>query len=146
MPVFAICRGCQLMNVYFGGTLYQDIATQQPQALEHRNADLYDQVSHSVTLVEGELLERIYGKSPNARVNTVHHQAIKELGKDLKVMAHSPQDGIIEAIRWAPDGDENPPFVVGVQWHPEFAVGSKTEGMLNSNLLYDAFLGAVTES
>lgn len=135
-PIFGICRGFQLMNVYFGGTLYQDIATQLPHALEHRNAALYDQLHHDIALTPGKLLDHLHHDETIRTVNSVHHQAVKDLGNDLEVLAISPADGIIEAFHWknAPPGK-----VLGVQWHPEFAWNSQTP-LLEPNGIYEIFL------
>ena len=137
-PVYGLCRGFQVMNVYFGGTLFQDTVTQRPGTPEHRDAELYDQMNHPVELIEGTLLHQLYKDAPNPLVNTVHHQAVKDLGKDLEVNAVSPgeNDGLIEAFTWK--GAE-PGKVLGVQWHPEFFWNSKTP-LLDAELLYDHFL------
>jgi putative glutamine amidotransferase len=139
-PIFAICRGFQLLNVYLGGTLYQDIATQRPDAITHRDAQAYDKLRHELDLVPGELLHTIYGDHP-AVVTSVHHQGIKTLGNYLTVLATSKADGIIEAISYskAPAGK-----VLGVQWHPEFSFKGKSE-VLDSQLLYKAFLNHLTK-
>lgn len=138
-PIFAICRGFQLLNVYLGGTLYQDIATQRTDAITHRDAQAYDSLRHELNLVSGELLHTIYGDG-KAVVNTVHHQGVKTLGKDLTVLATSKSDGIIEAVGYskAPPGK-----VLAVQWHPEFSFNS-TDEVLDSQLLYQAFLTHLT--
>lgn len=135
-PILGICRGMQLLNVYFGGNLYQDIQTQRPEAIQHRDADLYDQLHHEVVINEGSWLSTIYPQVKRTRVNSVHHQAIKNLGKDLTIEATSPKDGIIEAIRW--DNAELGK-VYAVQWHPEF---SHTLGkqVLDASVLYNSFL------
>ncbi len=116
-PVLAICRGFQLMNVFFGGTLYQDLNLETSSPVEHRNAETYDRVNHAVVCPEGSLLGRIYGVQ-GFRVNSVHHQGVKTLGKHLKVDAHCPDDGLIEAFHY--EGPE-PVSFQGVQWHPEFS-------------------------
>lgn len=134
-PVFGICRGFQLMNAYFGGTLYQDIATQRPEADQHRDAVVYDQLHHEISFTEGKLLDRLHQGELSRLVNTVHHQAVKDLGEDLEVLATSP-DGFIEAFQWqkAEEGK-----VVGVQWHPEFFFNSQTP-LIDANKIYHHFL------
>ncbi len=135
-PVFGICRGCQLMNVYFGGTLYQDIRTQLPGALLHRDGVRYERLNHKISFVSGSLFERLHAGEKTLRVNSIHHQGIKTPGKDLAVQAFSEKDRIVEAFIWnnAPPGK-----VVGVQWHPEFFRGSE-ERLIDPNIVYDHFL------
>ncbi|HXH19363.1 MAG TPA: gamma-glutamyl-gamma-aminobutyrate hydrolase family protein [Chitinophagales bacterium] len=137
VPVLGICRGFQIMNVYFGGTLYQDIATQKPNSLVHRDAEKYDQLSHPIALNEGKLLYKLYKDEPEKTVNSVHHQGVKDLGKDLEVLAYCPIDGIVEAIGWkgAEEGR-----VMGVQWHPEFFYNYKNGKLINADKVYENFL------
>ena len=114
-PVLGVCRGLQLLNVAFGGTLYQDIATQLPGAQSHREASLYDLHVHEVEFVPGTRLASFYPGVATVRVNSVHHQAIKELAPGMLVEARSVPDGLIEAVRRPGDS-----YVAAVQWHPEF--------------------------
>ncbi|MBN4061810.1 MAG: peptidase C26 [Flavobacteriales bacterium] len=135
-PVFGICRGVQLLNVYFGGTLYQDLLTLKENAIQHRDAGRYDQLNHPIEFTAGKLLDRLHQNENSNDVNSVHHQAIKELGKDLEILATCPEDGLIEAIQWtgAEEGK-----VMGVQWHPEFFYNSKTP-LIDAEIIYDEFL------
>ncbi|WP_281613845.1 gamma-glutamyl-gamma-aminobutyrate hydrolase family protein [Flammeovirga sp. SubArs3] len=133
--IFGICRGFQLLNIYYGGSLYQDTITQREGVKEHRSAEKYDTIYHPINILENNFLKEIYPSEKQQFVNTVHHQSIKKLGDGLQIWATS-DDGIIEAF-----GDPNKPKgkVMGVQWHPEF---SKTLGdkIINPQPLYKAFL------
>ncbi|MDO5652713.1 MAG: gamma-glutamyl-gamma-aminobutyrate hydrolase family protein, partial [Brachymonas sp.] len=137
-PVLGICRGAQLLNVFFGGTLVQDIPTQWPNAIAHQDLDSYDQLTHEVRFLQGSLFEQLYGSQPQ-RVTSLHHQCVDRLGQGLMIEALSPIDGVPEAIRH-PDM----PFVVGVQWHPEFHPGGRdtARSILDSGPLMMAFLKA----
>jgi putative glutamine amidotransferase len=136
-PVFGICRGFQLLNAYFGGTLYQDIATQRPDSLKHRDAVVYDSVNHGVKWVEGSYMQAMYNSDAANRVNSVHHQGVKDLGKGLVPQAHCAEDGLLEA--YIHEGYE-PGKVMGVQWHPEYS-HSLGSSVINPEKLMDAFLG-----
>ncbi len=105
-PVFGICRGIQVINIYFGGDLWQDLTSEL--GTQHRD------VVHPVTISEGSYLERLFGNK--IEVNSFHHQAIKNLGNDLEPLAYSPQN-FVEAIKhkYLP--------IYGVQWHPERMTG-----------------------
>jgi putative glutamine amidotransferase len=138
-PVLGVCRGCQLINVAFGGSLYQDIATDVPTALEHVN-DQYDQHRHSIRFPAGSTLSSMFAGQGEALVNSIHHQAVKTVGRDLNVEAVSADDGIIEAIRY-----RKAPFVMGVQWHPEFHVSGGAE-MLDCTPILDTFLRVARET
>ncbi len=132
-PVFGICRGLQLINVAYGGTLFQDLTTQRESSLVHRDPVAYDRLTHRVELILGSRLASLYPGQTEGRVNSVHHQAIEELGRGLVVEARSPDDGVIEAVRL--DGDA---FVAAVQWHPEFA--RKGDGTLDGDVLLEDFV------
>lgn len=141
IPIFGICRGFQVMNVYFGGTLYQDIATQLPGAQKHRDAEEYDQLHHQIDIVPDTVLADMYDGVTQGWVNTIHHQAVKEVGRDLQVMATSIPDSIVEAFTWT---ERVPGKVMGVQWHPEFFYNfSDPQKLLNPNKLYDHFLSFI---
>lgn len=114
-PIIGICRGCQLINVALGGTLYQDIPTQVAEALPHRDVALYERALHDVDLIPGTRLAEMYPGVERACINSIHHQAVKDLGRDLVVEATGAPDGVVEAIRW-----RGPSYVFGMQWHPEF--------------------------
>lgn len=116
-PVFGVCRGLQLLNVAFGGTLYQDIQTQVPDSFVHRDAEIYDLNFHSIEIVPGTRLSALYPGVERARVNSIHHQAIKDLSPEFVVEARSVSDGIIEAIRRK---DPAKSYIAALQWHPEF--------------------------
>ncbi|MBL0144166.1 MAG: gamma-glutamyl-gamma-aminobutyrate hydrolase family protein [Betaproteobacteria bacterium] len=135
-PVFGICRGCQLINVALGGTLYQDINTQVPETLLHRCDKRYEDNFHAMRVIEGSWLSAVYPGAAITRVNTIHHQSVKALGRGLVVEAVSEPDGIVEAMRW-----EGPSFVLGVQWHPEFMDPSDA-ALLDGKPLQAAFLAA----
>ena len=114
-PVLGVCRGAQVINVAFGGTLYQDLATQLQGALNHRDWDIYADNAHATSIVAGSGLARLYPDIALTKTNSVHHQAAKEVGHDLVVEAWSEPDRVVEALRWT-----GPSYVFGVQWHPEF--------------------------
>lgn len=114
-PVLGICRGCQLINVALGGTLFQDIPTQVSDAMSHRDDALYERALHGMKLLPGTKLAAMYPEVRDAKVNSIHHQAVKALGEGLDVEALGVPDGVVEAIRW-----RGPSYVFGMQWHPEF--------------------------
>ena len=114
-PVFGVCRGLQLINVAFGGTLYQDIATQRPEAVAHRDADTYDQHFHQLEILPGTRLGTLLAGVDSHKINRIHHQGIKDLAPGFVVEARCPEDGMVEAIRGI-----GPAYVAAVQWHPEF--------------------------
>ena len=115
LPILAICRGIQVLNVAAGGTLWQDIATQLPEAAKHDYHPDFpeDYRAHTIKAVAGSRLADIIGEA-DIPVNSLHHQAIDGVGRGLRATAFAP-DGIIEAVEGKGDG-----WVVGVQWHPEW--------------------------
>jgi len=114
LPILAICRGIQVLNVAAGGTLYQDIASQVPGSLKHDFWPDYPRnyLAHPATINDDSHLATILGERQVA-VNSLHHQAIRDLAPGFTAVAQSP-DGLIEAI----EGRDHP-FALGVQWHPE---------------------------
>ncbi|MGV7206898.1 gamma-glutamyl-gamma-aminobutyrate hydrolase family protein [Oxalobacteraceae bacterium A2-2] len=138
-PVLGICRGCQLINVAFGGSLYQDIATDVPEALPHVH-DLYDRHRHEISFPAGSSLGRMLKGTRGGLVNSIHHQAVKQLGRDMEVEALSVPDNMIEAIRY-----RKAPFVMGLQWHPEFHRAGGVE-LLDCTPILDNFLRVARET
>ncbi|HUF25679.1 MAG TPA: gamma-glutamyl-gamma-aminobutyrate hydrolase family protein [Gemmatimonadaceae bacterium] len=144
-PVLGICRGIQMLNVALGGSLLQDIGTQCPGALVHREFHRYDQLQHDIAFEPGSSLARIHPGCTAGQVNTVHHQAIKVLAHGLRVEARSVPDGLIEAVRFEPaPGTDPTPWLYAVQWHPEFQDPADAS-LLSTAPLRDLFLEAVTE-
>jgi putative glutamine amidotransferase len=116
VPLLAICRGIQVLNVARGGTLVQDIPDQLRDALNHTLREPSFAIAHDVWVAEGSLLERVVRErldGDTLPVNSRHHQAVKEVGAGLVVTATAP-DGVIEAVE-----DPRQRFCLGVQWHPE---------------------------
>jgi putative glutamine amidotransferase len=137
LPVLAICRGIQLINVAAGGTLYQDIPTQLPGALPHAcSAPTYPREyrAHMVHVEPGSrtatALETVVCKT-----NSRHHQAVKDVAPGFAVTARAP-DGVIEAIE-----HEEAPFIVGVQWHPESLAATDPQQLALFQALVEASLG-----
>lgn len=114
MPLLAICRGHQMLNVALGGTLYEDVLQWMPGAIKHDFFGLFprNHQAHDVIIEPGSRLSATLGRS-SVCVNSLHHQGIRDLAPGLKAAAHAP-DGLIEAV----EVDDHP-FALGVQWHPE---------------------------
>lgn len=112
VPVLAICRGIQVLNVALGGTLYQDLASQMPQSICHTPKADKSVQAHSVTIVAGSRLHQLC-RSEKIWVNSQHHQAIKDLAPGLRINARAA-DAVIEGVEYPANR-----FVLGVQWHPE---------------------------
>jgi putative glutamine amidotransferase len=136
-PVLGVCRGVQLINVALGGTLYQDLPSQVGAQTMHRDRELYDGNLHDVRIEPGSGLARLYPMQETARVNSLHHQAIRKLGRDLVVEARSSADDVIEAVRM-----KGRNYVFGTQWHPEFHRPDNSE-LLDSTPILEEFLGEV---
>jgi len=135
LPLLAICFGMQALNVSRGGTLIQDIASQLPNAIKHQQGTPRDRPSHAVKLAGKTLLASL-AQDELALVNSHHHQAIENVGRDLVATAWT-SDGMIEAVE-----DCRPErFALGVQWHPE--LGWKNDGL--SQALFDRFIAAAKE-
>ena len=113
-PFLGICRGCQVVNVALGGTLYTHIPDQLPNAIDHTYpGTLRTVLVHEVKIEEGTRAAEIFGE-PIIKVNSLHHQGLKEIAPSLRIAGHAP-DGLVEAIELSPH-----PFGIAVQWHPEW--------------------------
>jgi len=138
-PVLAICYGCQLLNVYQGGTLIQDLRAETGTTTPHRKKDLVPEADqdpvHGATFDPGSRLASIAGRT-EAAINSAHHQAIATPGKNLRVTSRAA-DGTVEGVEWT--GDSN--WVVGVQWHPERMFGDAF-----SERLFREFVSAARNS
>jgi putative glutamine amidotransferase len=139
-PLLGICRGHQILNVARGGTLYQDQREQGATERVHRSQELYDRNLHEVSIPPGSSLSSLYPGTTTAVVNSVHHQAVKDVGGGLQVEARS-EDGLVEALRAV----DTPGYAASVQWHPEFmftseADGGTPDGWLDNRPILDEFL------
>ena len=121
-PILAICRGMQILNVTYGGTLYQDISYAPGEHIKHYQIGSPYQATHSIKIDKNSILFKMADKSEIERVNSFHHQALKQVAKGLKVVATAP-DGIIEAVEAE---NEDGIFVMGVQFHPEMMFDKST--------------------
>jgi len=140
LPVLGICGGLQLLNVARGGTLYQDILKERPGSRNHQQQVSRTRPSHQVTAPPGTLFHRIVGgvrlrSELKLRVNSTHHQAVKDLGRGV-VAGAVAADGVIEAIELA---DRR--FALGVQWHPELLYPRHPE----QSRIFKAFVGRAAD-
>ena len=117
VPLLCICRGIQVLNVALGGSLYQDVGTEPGTTLTHSQKEPRDQPTHKVKVTPGSRLAEVLG-ADELEVNSMHHQAIKGLGRGVTAVAWAP-DQIVEGVE-LPDHSG---FVLGVQWHPEELIG-----------------------
>lgn len=115
-PILGICRGIQAINVFLGGDLYQDLPSQLKSSfpIAHRQPYYYTTPSHYVDVVAGTRMAQIAEGQPQIAVNSMHHQGLRTLAPGLTATAFS-KDGLIEAVE-----KSDYPYLVGVQWHPEF--------------------------
>ena len=134
-PAYGICRGIQLFNAALGGTLYQHIPDELPSEVEHHMTPPYDRAVHPVTVDEDSMLYRILGKS-SLRVNSYHHQGVRDLSPVLTACAWAP-DGLVEAVE-----DRKQPFFLATQWHPEFS----WEKDASSRRIFQAFVDACRQT
>jgi putative glutamine amidotransferase len=143
LPVLAVCRGIQVLNVAFGGSLYQDVPSERPSDLAHDQSKGVPpiprvQPSHGVTVLPGSFLGDLVGSGEH-RVNSMHHQGIKALAPGLFPVAYAP-DGLIEAVE---ANDPAPSaFLLGVQWHPEELAAGGDRASLR---LFEAFVTAAAK-
>lgn len=120
LPILGICRGCQILNVHHGGSLWQDLSYAEGVTIKHWQEHHPELVTHSICLERDSLLFQVLGEE-SMMVNSFHHQIIRQLGNGFRAVARS-KDGVIEAIEHA-----DYRFMVGVQWHPEMLHGSEME-------------------
>lgn len=143
-PVLAICYGCQLLNVYLGGTLIQDLPSEKSGLVPHRKEDVSpastEDPTHEVRFTAESQLAKMAVRT-EAVVNSSHHQSIAKPGRQLRVTGQSP-DGVVESVEWT--GDAN--WVIGVQWHPERMQGDALAERLFSNLVAEARKAAMAKT
>jgi putative glutamine amidotransferase len=134
-PVFGICRGLQLINVAYGGSLYQDIPSQHANAWAHRDEDAFSAHFHALSVVPESRLAQLLPGADSYQINSIHHQGIKRLALGFVAEAHCPDDGVVEAIRHSGKA-----WIAAVQWHPEFH--RRDAGVLDDTPLLQDFLAA----
>ena len=142
-PVLAICYGMQILNVYLGGSLIQDIPSELRTAIQHspaKNSGTSEpgpELVHTVRFAPDSRIAKTFG-ALEAKVNSSHHQSIREPGRNLRIVGRAP-DGVVEAVEWT--GDSN--WVTGVQWHPERMTGDASAQTLFRELIATARGAAV---
>ena len=133
-PVLGVCRGHQVMNVASGGSMYQDIGEIPGSYIKHSHETGNADIAHKVLIKEDSMLHKLFGDQ--TMVNSYHHQAVKDLGENVKAVAFAA-DGVVEAIEI-----QDYPFGLGVQWHPEamYAIGNDA-----MKPIFDAFIAAASK-
>ena len=136
LPILGVCRGIQMLNIARGGTIYQDLKAQHPKPLrDHSRGPSRTEVqTHQITVAAGARLADILGVM-RFHAATDHHQAVRDLGRELKAVAHAPEDDVIEAVEQP--GER---FVIGVQWHPEVRPDDEV-----TRRLFAAFIAAAAD-
>ncbi|MBO4110701.1 gamma-glutamyl-gamma-aminobutyrate hydrolase family protein [Streptococcus suis] len=143
IPILGICRGCQIINVSHGGSLWQDLSYAEGVTIKHWQAHHPDLATHSIVIEEDSVLYHVLGEK-KVMVNSFHHQVIRKVGDGFRVVARA-RDGVIEAIE-----STDYPFMIGVQWHPEMlhhcdagmcrlfkALVEAAQGMSSEKILYE---------
>ena len=131
-PFLGICRGCQVVNVALGGTLYTHIPDQLPDALDHSYpGNMRTMLVHDVKIDEGTHMADIF-REPILKVNSLHHQGLKDIPSLIRVSGHAP-DGLVEAIELS-----DHPFGLAVQWHPEWLTDQDSMRSLFKNFVQAA--------
>lgn len=140
LPILAICRGMQLLNVMLGGTLYEDLLAQEVTETDHdRTGNAVSRHIHEVRLDGVELLAGVF-RSKTFGTNSTHHQALRELGDGLEAVGWA-EDGVVEVVEYRDGGAGG--WVAGVQWHPERMLDERTG---TNRRLFERFGQAVREA
>jgi putative glutamine amidotransferase len=140
-PVLAICYGIQILNVFLGGTLVQDISDELSTTIEHNwhkeGLDAHPEPHHAMRVDPDSRLAKLADGTLEVTVNSSHHQSIRETGRNLRVTARAP-DGVIEAVEWT----GGPEWVTGAQWHPERMAGTGAGDNLSRALFREMLVAA----
>ena len=139
LPLFAICRGAQALNVARGGTLVQHLPDLDDHSIDHRQQSPGEEPTHEIEIEPGSLLAEVMG-TPSPSVNSFHHQAVSRLGRGLRIVARSP-DGVVEGIEAPGRG-----YVLGVQWHAECLAERPEQAALFEGLVDAARAYAAADS
>lgn len=128
-PVLGICRGCQLINIFFGGSLHQDIEN----AIEHASGVIGCDLVHNVTAQKRSVIYDLYGETFS--VNSSHHQAVKKLGENLKITMRSEDGKVVEGI------EHKTLPIIAIQWHPERMCGAfSREDTVDGSKIFQYFI------